>query len=108
MNADNVKKWKDLLEKWKNFSMVYYAICYAYRYGYNCGIDAESGRKSEENENTQKRDELLDVWKHCKKVCNDISEAFECGYNEGVETEKYCKEMRIAECIDSKKMTPVI
>ena len=108
MNGDNEKKCKDLLEKWKNFSMVYDAIYDAYRYGYNCGIGTESGRKSEESENIQKRDALLDAWKHYKKVCADISEAFECGYNDGVETEKYCREMRIAECIDPKRMPTAI
>jgi hypothetical protein len=108
MDTDNVKKWKSLLEKWRNFSKVYDAIFDAYRYGYNCGNSVESGRKSEESENTQKRDELLDAWKHYKKVCADISEAFECGYNEGVETEKYCREMRIAECIDLKQMLTAI
>ena len=41
MDSDNVKEWKELLEKWKNFKKVYDAIYTAFHLGYEEGIEVE-------------------------------------------------------------------
>lgn len=44
-NSDNVKEWKELLEKWKNFNKVYDAIFRAYQLGFAEGV--EVGKEEE-------------------------------------------------------------
>lgn len=100
---DNEKKYKELLEKWKNFSKIYDAIFDAYRLGYDSGIESERNFSKDTIEN-EKLKKLLENWQKFSKVQNDISEAFQLGYNEGIEVEKYCKEMRKAETINPKYM----
>ncbi len=107
MDTNNKKKYKELLEKWKNFSKIYYAIFDAYQLGYDKGIEAESNCTKDIAE-SEKLKELLENWQKFSKVQNDISEAFQLGYNEGIEIEKYCKEMRKAELINSNYMPTAI
>lgn len=107
MDGNNEKKYKDLLEKWKNFSKVYDAIFDAYQFGYDKGIEKERNC-TEDIAESEKLKELLDNWQKFSKVQNDISEAFQLGYNEGIEIEKYCKEMRKAELINPNYMPTAI